>query len=480
MKLKEGALYCEGCGQEIQIVPEFEPEIENSIHATLSGMATEIDPEDSMESETLSHFSGSGLCGFQKNKKKVFGLFFLLPLLICLTAVFFILENSPSYQYEKALKFAEQKNYSSAEKCLEKALRENPNNLMYLDALSANCYALEDYAHTEDICRQIIDLDSANENAYRRLISVLEKKQRYAEINSLLLACEEPAIVNKYLDYIANPPAFSLESGIYHEKMVLKLIANTNGTIYYTVNGNNPLTDDNAIPYTSPIELENGNYKIQAYFINSKGIASAISDSEYYIDITIPDKPVITPKRGAYSSPQMITVEIPEGCRVFYSTDGSKPSMDSTEYTEPIPMPLGNSTFHFITYSMAGAASEISSVRYTLNLHASLNTEAARNKLLIELKTAGIIENINGSLKDSSGHNVYRFRFAFTRSGKDYYLFREYYEDTGGQQNGTGIDYAVDVMDGQCYRALWESGDNTYTLADLKNQDTAEVEKKTS
>ena len=28
-ELKEGQLYCEVCGEEIQMVPEFEPEIEN-------------------------------------------------------------------------------------------------------------------------------------------------------------------------------------------------------------------------------------------------------------------------------------------------------------------------------------------------------------------------------------------------------------------------------------------------------------------
>ena len=35
-ELKEGHLICEICGEEIQIVPDFEPEIENSITETLS------------------------------------------------------------------------------------------------------------------------------------------------------------------------------------------------------------------------------------------------------------------------------------------------------------------------------------------------------------------------------------------------------------------------------------------------------------
>lgn len=41
-EMKEEHLYCERCGAEIQIVPDFEPEIQNSIEETLSTVAEEI------------------------------------------------------------------------------------------------------------------------------------------------------------------------------------------------------------------------------------------------------------------------------------------------------------------------------------------------------------------------------------------------------------------------------------------------------
>ena len=44
-------LYCERCGMEIRIVPDFEPEIENSINETLSTVAEEIDNKSSKTSE---------------------------------------------------------------------------------------------------------------------------------------------------------------------------------------------------------------------------------------------------------------------------------------------------------------------------------------------------------------------------------------------------------------------------------------------
>ncbi len=41
----EGHLICETCGEEIRIVPDFEPEIENSITETLSILVAGQDDE---------------------------------------------------------------------------------------------------------------------------------------------------------------------------------------------------------------------------------------------------------------------------------------------------------------------------------------------------------------------------------------------------------------------------------------------------
>ena len=43
-EMGEGNMYCEVCGEEIHIVPDFEPEIENSISDVLNDLADQIDP----------------------------------------------------------------------------------------------------------------------------------------------------------------------------------------------------------------------------------------------------------------------------------------------------------------------------------------------------------------------------------------------------------------------------------------------------
>ena len=39
--MKEGQMYCEHCGREIQIVPEFDPALETSLHKALSDVETD-------------------------------------------------------------------------------------------------------------------------------------------------------------------------------------------------------------------------------------------------------------------------------------------------------------------------------------------------------------------------------------------------------------------------------------------------------
>ncbi len=114
--------------------------------------------------------------------------------------------------------------------------------------------------------------------------------------------------------------------------------------------------DESSLVYASPIFLESGNYQIRAIFVNDYGVASDEAKENYYVDVTVPEAPVVTPESGEYSRPTLLQVTAGENCTVYYTTDGSQPSKDSTEYTGPIPMPVGTSHFRFVSYSYAGAA----------------------------------------------------------------------------------------------------------------------------
>ena len=85
--------------------------------------------------------------------------------------------------------------------------------------------------------------------------------------------------------------------------------------------------------------MENGDYQINAIFVNENGVRSEMSTARYRIDVEELEAPEINIEGGEYNSPLYITVmNDPEN--VYYTTDGSTPTMDSMVYTDPIPMPL--------------------------------------------------------------------------------------------------------------------------------------------
>ena len=52
-EMEEGKLYCEHCGEDIHIVPDFEPEVEYNMEQTLSDIAKEMEPKPAEEEEPV-------------------------------------------------------------------------------------------------------------------------------------------------------------------------------------------------------------------------------------------------------------------------------------------------------------------------------------------------------------------------------------------------------------------------------------------
>ena len=288
--MKEGQMYCEHCGREIQIVPEFDPALETSLHKTLSDVGTQIAEKASEDSKPETDAGQSAVPEKQpsmKNRRKkrwkVFaGLFAAAALCAGMSLIFW--HHTPEYRYEKAAVQMKEKSYDSAAELLELLIEQDPRNVEYLNALSS-CYYFEGkLEESKELCLTILDMDASCEDAYRRCVAIYEKQNDYAAINALMQSCPDVQIQSRYLDFMANPPEFDLQSGTYREAQNLKLIGNAAGTIYFTTDGSVP--DENSQVYTSPIPLKDGGYEIKALFVNHYGIASDISSANYYIDIS--------------------------------------------------------------------------------------------------------------------------------------------------------------------------------------------------
>lgn len=485
-QMKDGHLYCEHCGEEIRIVPEFEPEIENSIRKTLSDVATEImapvkegrasGTEKKKKASGTEKKKASRASAVKRKKQTVLHLVFvLLAVIVFLFVIKGIQYFRPDSQYKKALNALKEKRYEDAAGYFERALELSPTNVSYLNGLSSCYYEMGDLQEAERICLETIALEGSNTESYGRLVTIYERQELYEEINELMQNCKDREICNQYLDYMANAPEADAKGGTYQEIISVKLIGNAAGTIYYTLDGSQP--DKKSEVYTTPILLEGGPHTIKAFFVNQYGVESPVMTQQYYIDVTLPQAPGVLPDSGTYGSPSLIEVEIPQDCKVYYTTDRSEPDSGSTLYEDPVWMPVGHSLFRFVAISPGGVCSDITERQYTLDLHPVLSMEAASNQLLLMLKNAGILLNLQGDVPEKKGRNLYTYKYTLTINDHNYYLYREYYEESAGTSNATGNDYVVNYMSGECYRAMQQE-DKTFKLYTIEplGTDTEENE----
>lgn len=75
-------------------------------------------------------------------------------------------------------------------------------------------------------------------------------------------------------------------------------------------------------------------------------------------------KPVITPDGGTFAEAQTVTITAGEGCTVFYTTDGTDPTSESTEYTAAFTV-SENCTVKAIAYDADDNASSIASAEFS-------------------------------------------------------------------------------------------------------------------
>jgi uncharacterized repeat protein (TIGR03803 family) len=61
------------------------------------------------------------------------------------------------------------------------------------------------------------------------------------------------------------------------------------------------------------------------------------SGNEFGVEVTAAAKPVFSPKAGTYDTPQSVTIsDATAGAKIYYTTDGSTPTIGSSRYTGPI------------------------------------------------------------------------------------------------------------------------------------------------
>lgn len=469
-EMEEGHLICEVCGNEIRIVPDFEPEIENSITEALSTLAALQDEEQTdKEAETVQEPDGEPEEPDAADKKEeydedkknriykrsrqagvligVCGMLFIT--LLCWMFYSYHIQTV-SYQIDKAKEYAARGDYRQAIRYLDNAYDKDDSQAQILFLEADYYYLMADNESALQALKQIIDKEiypyEDVEEAYDKMITVYTQEGRYEDINELLLSCKEDSIVNMFQSYMAKEPEFSYVEGDYAEVIPLKLSSNTSGTIYYTTDGSVP--NENSQIYTAPLFLENGNHTVSALFINDYGIRSEVVTKSYHINLEVPGAPEVELYSGIYTQPMMISVNGQEGCTTFYTTDDSQPTKDSVPYSGPIPMPLGTTNFKFVNVNENGVYSDVTMRTYTLRLRNTLTTDEAVERLIGRLVETHYLLNAGGRTELQSGTLSYQFSSVLQIGEDVYFTINEYYDDGTGLMSRTDKVFLVQAYTG--------------------------------
>lgn len=456
-EIGDGHLICENCGYEVQIVPDFEPEIEPQIDNEIILDETTADAEIFDTSPISQTDQLLGVIRIKADKRIIRNALIvagsLIAVMIILTVSISSVRRAGSleHQIDRVKNMAAQGRYEDAISALENIYVTHPDVSTVL-FLEADYYlALGKKDISVDTLRRIISQSGYSENdiysAYDRLIAIYSEEEDYAAINSLLLECDYPDVVLAYQNYMAMTPTFSSEPGEYSEALFLKINANTSGNIYYTLDGSIP--NEASTRYDNPIALEHGHIVVSAVFINQYGIKSDVAVGQYIITNDMPEEPEVNADSGEYHEPVLIKVNVPDGCTVYYTTDRSRPTVDSVKYTDPIPMPVKYSNFNFITVTNDGLESDVVVRSYSLSFPGGISYDRAIEILKNRLIERGQINDHEGHSDRAPGRYTYEVISAIPIAGQgDYYTIREFYHDGTGQKTPTDTTYIVEIYQG--------------------------------
>lgn len=486
MEIPEGHMYCDNCGTEINIVPDFEPEVDNEINASLQGLVDELNKDEKAEgrpqgkpSSDNSHRRGQSgkKNGLSREDKVRLGMCIALIAILVIGGIagLSLYRNRNSLQYMNLAEAAKKSgDYQKAILYLKDAHEDNPTNSDVIFRLSD--YYLESGQVTEAVDTLMIITDSGDFSeekvltAYEGIVSIYKQTGEYDKLAQLLDGSDSETVQGLKAKYLPNMPSVTPSSGTYDVVNVnMQMMDGSSNKIYYTVNDGAP--DGSSILYEDEIVLDSeGTYNIKAVAVNEYGFTSVVAETVYVIEKGAPAAPEVMEPSGDYNQNTMIVVVAEAGCSIFYTTDGSEPTQEDTQYISPLTMPVGTSHYRFIAYDNDGNCSEIVDRDYHLVYSRLVSAEQAVNNLVSTLVRLDILLDTGGKVRGIDGHNEYIYNSIIEIEGAgEYYVVVENHVSYDGTTAPTGLMYAVNTHDGSVNRLGYDSS-GKYTLIKISNR----------
>lgn len=198
-------------------------------------------------------------------------------------------------------------------------------------------------------------------------------------------------------DTVAPTVAATPAAGTYNAAQSVSLSANEPATIYYTTDGSTPTTA--SARFSTPIEVAVG-VTLKYFAVDIAGNVGAVVTSAYLVDATAPAV-FAYPSGARYPAPVSVTLRSNEAGSIRYTTDGSEPTVASTQYTAPIVIGA-TATLKFISFDAAGNASAVVTQSYIISPEAASYVDfsgGTYETFQVRTETADVTVRRGGSVK---------------------------------------------------------------------------------
>lgn len=365
-----GSIYCNVCGSEIQIVPEYNI-LENDIVDSYIGVELRMPEPKPEQNKSRKKKTVQGADRLYRN---IAVLAIVIAVIVFLVSLFVIRytiarksqAESFDYQMMEAMRYYGDENYEMAISYFDNALSITPDDPRAL-SYQAKCYEnIGELAAAESLYRSMIELDNTNLTVYEDLVNLYKAEDAYEKIRTLRDTTDDERVLAFLDEYSVASPTFSLASGEYGEDLSITMDSSDLALIYYTTDGSDPT--ENGLVYDGEIHFDGeGRYTLKAVAQNAQNLYSDISEAEYVIKYEKPEMPRTSLPSGAYMGQQIVSVEVPEGCSAYYTLDGTTPTIRSFRYQTPIVLPgAGEYVLSVVYISNHGKVSDTGVFTYVI------------------------------------------------------------------------------------------------------------------
>lgn len=378
-------------------------------------------------------------------------------IIIIIAAVVINLNNKKSftYNYEKGMEYYNDGNVSEAKNYLSAAYNtsEGKRSVSMMSSLADIYIADKDYDNAVDVLKAILEYDVQNTDALGKLADIYYQKSDGTELTNLIKKYDGSKASSALDGYRVSEPSPSEVPGTLNEPVELTLIAQDGCSIYYTTDGSEPTVK--STQYMSPIKIEKDSVTIKAVAVNKMGVISKTVTLQYTVSLQAPEAAELTIDSSTVPEGTVIMIKnLEEGCKAYYTVDGTTPTANSIIYNDGIDLKPGSYVLSVVVINKSNLSSPITRKNITIEAGKNYTYAEAQGILVARMKELNIL-NANGRFSVGGQTPEFVFQSKKTIDNIDMYYIRLDIKETSSTEGY----YGVGVNNGKCYR-ITGSGSN--------------------